>query len=312
MLDAACGDGRDRGGWAPSPWCRSRASSGAVALLGRAQQPVRRSDRLGQGQSLGDALPGDGPGGLQDQPVVVVEAEGVAGRASVAGRRVGVEGVGDRGGGDAPLGQLAAGVLVDRDVAPCRVVGRSGACACSGPVARAGRGGAGSPGGPVARRPPPGRGGGLRGSERRFSTTTRSAPSKGRLEGRDIDGRGFDPGQVGARCQSRDEVVDRSSPATVRTVEAQLAEGPGPFGGLRPTPRRAPQPERHHGRHRRVSGGQRYALTSSVPGGPPGHVGADRTCEAGRGGTGGQWSPPPRWPGSGRRRTRPRGTGAAG
>ena len=147
----------------------------------------------------------------------------------------------------------------------CSQAGSSGGGGWSGELRRAataGRGGAAPPAGRGARRRRPPRPPGLSGSEHRFSTTTRSASASASLDLSPARRRG------GADGQARDEAVDGALAGHGADVEAEHAEGPGPFGRLDGHPVGAAQAERHDGDD--GSGHGRGHATGCAGAGPPG------------------------------------------
>ncbi len=95
-----------------------------VAVLGRPEEPVGRTERPGEQEAAGDVLAPEGPRRLHDEDLVVADAEGRRGWPAVTHGRVRVEGVVERDRLDPACRQLEAGALVDGDVPPGRVVRR--------------------------------------------------------------------------------------------------------------------------------------------------------------------------------------------
>jgi len=63
----------------------TRRSSSDRSRLGRPEQPVGGIQAGGRRQRGTHVLPGQGPGGLEDEPVIGVDAEGVADRLARTG-----------------------------------------------------------------------------------------------------------------------------------------------------------------------------------------------------------------------------------
>ena len=212
----------------------------AVAVLGRAEQPVGGAEALGQGEGAGHVLPGDGPGGVHaaggrgSRP----RGRGWPSRSPAGGS--GSKPLGMRRGRDPPFGQLAAAQVVDGDVAPRRVVGRvAGEVGQLGPL----------PGQVVVvedRRPAPEGGGhgvggpGLSGREHRFSTTTRSASARAASRSR------------GGRRARRRPSPARPPPGRHRRrrrcrCRSRAVQDAGPLPGLDGHPVGGAEPEREEG-----------------------------------------------------------------
>ena len=108
-----------------------------VPVFGRSEQPVGGPEVDRHLDAGPHVLAGDGPSGLQDQPVVVSYTQRLPqGGASSIGRRdlgvrptgrsvvgIDVEGVVDGGGHDPPVGQLVPAQLVDGHMTPAGIVG---------------------------------------------------------------------------------------------------------------------------------------------------------------------------------------------
>ena len=207
---------------------------GSVAVLGRAEEPVGGADGLGQGDAAGHVLAGDGPGRLEQQPVAGADARGHGGSASRSPpggrrrrRRCGSRWRRSRG---RPARCRLRSLTVTWTQAG--IVGRRGAAGEARPlpgqvvVVQHGRAVRRSTPATAAAAP------GLRGSEQRFSTTTRSAPRGRSRSRRGVGGSAASMARPGRRWSTG------PAPATVRTSKPR-ARGAPPIWPPPPTPRRS-------------------------------------------------------------------------